>query len=126
MSQENVEAYKRTIEAWNRDDYDTWIDQFDPEFEWLALMEVFHGHAGARQAWESFKADIHLKVRLDDVRDLGNSVLALGELEGTGATTQLNVASEWSQLVTYRGGKIIRYRDFPSRAEALEAAGLSE
>jgi hypothetical protein len=48
MSQENVESFKRGIEAWNRDDYDAWIDEFDPELQWFALMEVFRGHAALR------------------------------------------------------------------------------
>ena len=55
MSQENVEIFVLGTEAWNRDDFDAWIDLFDPEVEWFALMEVFRGHTGARQAWESFE-----------------------------------------------------------------------
>ena len=58
MSQENVESFKRGVEAWNGDDFDAWIEQFDPEVEWFALMEVFRGHAGAQHAWEGFKADV--------------------------------------------------------------------
>jgi ketosteroid isomerase-like protein len=126
MSQENVEGFKRGVDAWNSDDFDTWIANFDPEVEWTALMEVFRGHAGARQAWRSFKEDMQLTVRFDDVRDLGDSVLALGEIAGTGRTTQLEVGGEIAQLATFRDGKIVSFRDFPSRAEALEAAGLRE
>ncbi len=126
MSQENVESFKRGVEAWNRDDYDAWIDEFDPELEWFALMEVFRGHAGARQAWESFKGDMQLTARFDDVRDLGESVLALGEMRLTGHATRLNFAGEIAQLVTYRGGKVVSSRDFRTHAEALEAVGLSE
>jgi ketosteroid isomerase-like protein len=114
------------VEAWNGDDFDAWIEQFDPEVEWFALMEVFRGHAGARQAWEGFKADVQLAVRFDDIRDLGESVLALGDVTGTGRTTGLNVGGELAQLATFRGGKIVRFRDFSSHAEALEATGLSE
>ena len=126
MSQENVEAFMRGSEAWNRDDYDAWIEQLDPNPEWFALMEVFRGHAGARQAWESFKGNAQLTVRFDDVRDLGESVLALGEMAIEGATTRLSFAGEIAQLATFRGGKIVCFRDFRSHAEALEAAGLSE
>src|SRR5229473_8630073 len=43
MSEKNVENFKRGADAWNRDDFDAWIDQFDPEVEWFALMEVFAG-----------------------------------------------------------------------------------
>jgi ketosteroid isomerase-like protein len=126
MSQENVESFKRGTEAWNRDDYDAWIDGFAPELEWVALMEVFRGHAGARQAWESFRRDMQLEVRFDDVRDLGESVLALGAMKGVGQTTRLSVAGELAQLATYRGGKVVSCRDFLNHAEALEAAGLRE
>jgi ketosteroid isomerase-like protein len=126
MSQENVESFKRGVDAWNRDDFETWLDQFDPDLEWFALMETFRGHAGARQAWESFKGDARLRVRFDDIRDLGESVLALGELELEGASTRLRFGSELAQWATYRDGKLVRFQDFPTHAEALEAAGLAE
>ena len=126
MSQENVESFTRGIEAWNRDDLDVWIDQYDPEVEWFTLVEAYRGHAGARQARESLKSVQQLTARFDDIRDLGESVLALGEVETTGATTQLNFTGELAQLLTYRGGKVVSCRDFRSHAEALEAAGLSE
>jgi len=126
MSQENVEVVRAGTDAWNRDDFDAWIGLYDTAVEWTALMEVYRGHAGARQAWESFKADMQLTVRYDDLRDLGDSVLALGELEGTGHTTELTFTNEIAQLFTFRDGKIVKVHDFPSHDEALEAAGLSE
>jgi hypothetical protein len=36
MSQDNVETFKRAVEAWNRDDFDAWIDLFDPEDDFHA------------------------------------------------------------------------------------------
>ncbi len=30
MSQENAESFERGVVAWNRDDFDTWIDPFSP------------------------------------------------------------------------------------------------
>ena len=126
MSEENVEVFKRGVVAWNRDDFDAWIDQFDPEVEWFTLVEVYRGHARARKAWESLKGTMQIRARFDDIRDLGESVLALGEMEGTGQTTRLDFTGELAQLVTYRGGKAVNIRDFRSHADALEAAGLSE
>ena len=126
MTEENVESFKRAAEAWDRDDFDAWIDQFDPEVEWSTLVEVYRGHAGAREAWESLKGTMQIRTRFDDIRDLGESVLALGEMEGTGQATRLNFTSENAQLVTYRGGKVVNIRSFRSHAEALKAAGLSE
>jgi SnoaL-like domain len=126
MSQENVENFKRMVEAWNGDDFDAWIDQFDPKIEWSTLVEVYRGHAGARQAWEGIKGSQHIRVRIDDVRDLGETVLTLGEVMTVGQTTRLRFSGELAQLATYRRGKLITLRDFPSHAAGLEAAGLSE
>ena len=126
MSQENVEIVRAAFEAWNRNDFDAWIQYFDPEVEWSALLEVFRGHAGIRRAWQSFKVDLQLRARYDDIRDLGDSVLALGELTGTGRITGLNLRAEIAQLATFRDGRILSFRDFASHAEALGAVGLSE
>ena len=126
MSQENVEAFRRQHQAWNRNDLDAWIECFDPEVQWSALLEEFRGHAGIRRAWHSFKVDLQLKARFDDIRDLGDSVLALGELTGSGRTTGLNLSAEIAQLAAFRDGKILSFRDFATHDEALEAAGLQE
>jgi ketosteroid isomerase-like protein len=126
VSEENVEAFRRSYEAWNRDDFDTWIACFDREVQWSAILEEFRGYAGIREAWQSFKVDAELKARFNDIRDLGDSVLALGELTGRGRTTAMNLSGEIAQLAKFRDGKIVSFRDFASHAEALEAAGLSE
>jgi ketosteroid isomerase-like protein len=134
MSQENVEIFKRAVETWNRDDFEAWIDLFDPE--WHTATErafegtdsVFRGYAGARKVWESYKGEAfqQLEARYDEFRDLGESVLALGEIKVIGQASQVEVASELAQLLTFRGGKIASSRDFMSHAEGLEAGGLSE
>ncbi len=126
MSEENVEAFKRWVEAWNRGDFDAWIDQLDPEVQWFTLVEVYRGHAGARQAWGGLKGTQQPTVRIDDFRDLGESVLTLGEIMTVGQRTRLSFSGEFAQLVRFRDGKIANLRDFSSHVEALEAAGLSE
>jgi hypothetical protein len=123
MSTENVEAVFRATEAWNRDDYATWIAYCHPELEWSTALETYRGVAGAKEAWETFKA-YDLKTRHSDVRDLGESVLALGEVTTVGPSTGLTTGSELGQVVTFRDARAIRIRDFSTHAEALEAAGI--
>jgi ketosteroid isomerase-like protein len=126
MSEEHVESSKRFVEAWNSDDFDAWIDLLDPEVEWFTLVEVYRGHTGARQAWESLKTAQQPRVRVDDFRDLGESVLTLGAVMTVGQTTRLSFSGEFAQLVRFRDGKIANLRDFPSHAEGLEVAGLGQ
>src|SRR5262245_38941011 len=116
MSQENVEVVRAASEAWNRTDFDAWIRCFDPEIRWFAIREEFRGHAGIRRAWHSFRLDLQLMARFDDIRDLGASVLTLGELTGTGRITGLHIRAEIAQLATFRDGRILGFRDFASHA----------
>src|SRR5918994_7434095 len=39
MSKENVEAFKRALEAGNRRDFDALLEELDPEVEWHPAME---------------------------------------------------------------------------------------
>jgi ketosteroid isomerase-like protein len=136
MSQENVEIVKQLAAAWNRDDLDAFLDLLDPDIEWNTSIEpffegtdsVFRGHDGIREFWEAYRGEAfqRLEIRMDEFRDLGESLLSLGEIKTTGQASQVQLTSEIAQLWTFRGGKVVSSNDFLSHAEGLEAAGLSE
>ena len=56
MSQQNVEAFKRAIQAYNRRDIDAFLKQIDPEVEWHGALQtlleseatMYRGHEGVR------------------------------------------------------------------------------
>jgi ketosteroid isomerase-like protein len=123
MSQENVESFKRGAAAWNRGDFDAWIDHLDPEIEWQALMEVYRGHAGARHLWNNFK-ELELKIEFFDVRDLGERVLGLGEMKAQGQETRLDLSSDLATAGKVSRRQVVSFHDFGTHAEGLEAAGL--
>ena len=136
MSQENVESVRRAAEAWNTDDLDAFLAELDPEVEWHPSIEpaleggetIYRGHDGARKAWDDYRGGAweRMRGRIQEVRDLGESVVVLGHIHLTARTTGLEFSQEVGQLITFRGGKILRSQDFLSHTEALEAAGLSE
>jgi ketosteroid isomerase-like protein len=136
MSEENVEIVQRALEAWNTDDLDAFLAGFDPEVEWHPSIEpaleggktTYRGLDGARNAWDDYRGGAweRLTIRVQEIRDLGESVLVLGHLDLTARTTGLEFHEEVGSLITFRGGKIVRSQDFLSHAEALEAAGLRE
>jgi ketosteroid isomerase-like protein len=64
--------------------------------------------------------------QIQEIRDLGESVLVLGHLDVAGRTTGIESNQEFGQHVTFRDGKILRSQDFLTHAEAFEAAGLRE
>ena len=136
MSQKNVETVRRAIEAWNADDLDAFLAELDADLEWHPSIEpglegratIYRGLDGARKAWREYRGEAweRLTSRPQEFRDLGESVLLLGQMDFTARTTGIEFSQEVAELFEFRRGKIIRARDFLTHAEALEAAGLSE
>jgi ketosteroid isomerase-like protein len=136
VSKENLETLQRAQEAWNAEDLDAWLAELDPEAEWHTALEqalegrasTYRGHDGLRKAWDEYRSEAWggLMNQVQEIRDLGESVLVLGYLDVTGRTTGIESSQEFGQLVTFRGGKILRSQDFLTHAAALEAARLRE
>ena len=136
MSQDNVEAVRRTARAWNTDDLDGFLAELDPEVEWHPSIEpaleggltIYRGHDGARRAWDDYRGGAweRLRIEIQETRDLGESVLTLAHMELTARTTGIEFRQEVGQLATFRDGKLATVHDYLSHREALEAAGLSE
>jgi len=136
MSQQNVETVERLVAAWIADDLDAYLAELDPNVEWYPSIEpglegkatVFRGHDDVRGAWREYRGGAweRLTPRPQEVRDLGESVLVLAQIDLIARTTGIEFSQEIGQVVEFRGRKIVRVRDFLTHAEALEAAGLSE
>jgi ketosteroid isomerase-like protein len=58
--------------------------------------------------------------------DLGDAVLVTVRYVGRGESTGIEIDQTFASLYRLRNGKTMSMRDYPTRAEALEAAGLSE
>ena len=87
MSQENVEAFKRGLEAGNRGDVETLLEELDPEVEWHSALHallggeqtVFRGHDGVREMLRDLNeafGEIHIEI--SEIRDLGDRLVAIG------------------------------------------------
>jgi ketosteroid isomerase-like protein len=61
-----------------------------------------------------------------DVHGDGETVLMLLRATGTASYSEIEIEIEWAAIWTIRDGKVLRAQGYLSRAEALEAAGLSE
>ena len=132
MSKENVEIVKRAIDAFSRGDADAFADLTTPDLEWTTGLgaiegEIFRGREGVETyfgrlgtAWDEFR------LLPDEFRDFGDVVLVLGRLEGRGRGGGVPIDSPVGAVWDLRGGEIWRLRAYLDRAEALEAAGLSE
>ena len=122
---------RAAIEAMNRRDIDAVLVDLHPEVRFehrlAALRGSSVGIAGVRRWFadlvENFDA---WHIHLEDVRDLGDRVLALGTIRATGAESGVETELPLAILARLREGLVIDFVDYGDRAQALEAAGLSE
>ena len=136
MSQENVEAFKRGVDAFNRRDLEAFLAELDTEVELHAALfvmlgresTVYRGHEGAGkylrdldEAFAEFQID-----EVSEIRDLGERVVAIGHLRGRGKASGAKVESPIGYVVEFKNGKGVRMDDYFDPIKALEPAGLSE
>ena len=135
MSRENVETFKRAVEANNRGDYDAFLQEFDPDVEFHGVMgvmfggkaTVFRGHAGVLEYLRDLDEGFTVRdVQWSGFRDLGERLVVLGYVRGRGRESGIELDSQYGAVAEFRKGKVIRYRDYFDHNEALEAAGLLE
>jgi uncharacterized protein len=131
MSQQNVEIVRRGWEAFNRGD-PAFLADFaeDAEFEEdPAFPEagVFRGREEILAYIRGFQEQMRdHRFEVEEVRDLGDQVLALLRETARGASSGVHVDQRPAFLFQFRGGRISRMRAYLDRAKALEALGLEE
>jgi ketosteroid isomerase-like protein len=134
MSQENVELARRGLRSvetfWGLlDEHVVWDlrDRGLTKIKPVDLDEVYVGRDAVIKAsrhywgtWDEYQLDA------EELIDAGSSVVVIfrerAHGKGSGAPFERYCAQVWS----FSRSRIIRWEEFPDRAAALEAAGLSE
>ncbi|HEX6585750.1 MAG TPA: nuclear transport factor 2 family protein [Solirubrobacterales bacterium] len=134
MSEENVEAVRDAAAAFNRGDLDTWSEFWTDDIDYRAIEGAIddrgpmHGKAAVRayvQDWldnfDNFRSEA---VELLDAGE--DTVIAVVRISGLAKLSGIETDLTYAALYTIRDGKIARGREYWTRDEALEAAGLRE
>ncbi len=132
MSQENVEVVKAAFEAYNRGDLDAWAADADPDIEWHVLPEATDPgpHRGRQvilergKLWQQMFGG--LRVEVLEYIDAGDYVIAPVRMRGRAPGSDAEVALDEVYVSKFRNGKIVELREYRTKADALEAAGLRE
>ena len=134
MSEETVEIVRRVYEAAAQRDSETVLALYDPEVELdntrlgiVGTVGVYHGHEGLRrffsiwhEAWESVDYEVEELIDAGDDQVVA-VVTRHGRGRSSGADVELHVVLLW----TVRVGKVVRVVWFPTREEAMQAAGAA-
>jgi ketosteroid isomerase-like protein len=131
MSEVNVETVRAIFAHTAGGDFSRWLDEVTDDFVFVTSRELpdagtYRGE-GAKQwltAWvESFEGHT---IEATNFIDNGDKVVFAILQRGRPRDSQVAVEGRWWVVDTFRDGRIARVEVFTNRAEALEAAGLSE
>jgi ketosteroid isomerase-like protein len=135
MSQENVEIsepVRRLFAALNKRDWGAFSAELDPEVEYAPVEEhaVYRGKEACIQyverwleAWDTFLVEAE-EIESTPAEDRAFIAMRFrGRGKGSGAEFD-DQNSFW--VGELRGGRLYRISEYSDRAEALQAAGLSE
>jgi ketosteroid isomerase-like protein len=133
MSRENVEAVRRSHEAFQRGDWEGALAPMSANVVWDDTFfpggDVYRGHDGVRAATRvwlgTWKRESYTFV-VDEYIEVGDKVLSRGWQSGRGKGSGIEVTMDHFQVWTFRDGKAVEIKLFDKEAPALEAVGLRE
>jgi ketosteroid isomerase-like protein len=127
MSQENVEAIRRMIQAFNERSAEGMMAECDPGVQFKPVLAgvtdtPYRGHEGVRQFLaatdESFE---QFELHCEGIEDHGDFVLAVNEAYARGKASGVEIRRPIVQIAELRHGKCVWFQSFQTSAEALEA-----
>jgi ketosteroid isomerase-like protein len=135
MSQENVEAVKHSFELFIRGELDAWIETLDPDIGWDISAHPLPDVPNHGRGRDAFATDVmatylsgwtEYSAELKELVDAGDEVITVLHETANMGETGVALDRDLVQLWTVRNGRSAFLRVFHTKAEALEAAGLSE
>jgi ketosteroid isomerase-like protein len=128
----NVEIMRTALEAFNSRDgarFDALLDGRAEIVPVRAAVDgtTFRGPDAASQyctaVEESWQA---LRWEVEEIRDLGGQVIALGRIQGRGRDSGAGLDVRGAWVADLRDGLITRFQTYSDRAAAIKAVGLTE
>jgi ketosteroid isomerase-like protein len=135
MSQENVEIALEMVAAFNRGDLDAWLDEYwtdDIDYRAVEGAPDDHGPIHGKDAMRHYVQDWFdtfddFRQELIEQIDAGeDKVIAVHRISGRAKLSGVETDLTYAALYTIRDGKVARGREYWTKEQALEAAGLRE
>jgi ketosteroid isomerase-like protein len=130
---DHVDVFHTGMDAFNRGDADAFVALCAEECEWHPFLgareenEPFRGRDGVRAWFEATAGAFDgLSTEVHKVRDLGDRLVALGEIRYRGKDSGIDVTAPLAWVLDFRGELVWRGQVYLRHEEALEEAGLAE
>jgi ketosteroid isomerase-like protein len=133
MSRANLELHRRSVEAFNTRDVETFIALCDPQIELHSTVTVpggavYHGHDGVRR-WHRDLEDgwgDELRIEPEAFFDVGEHTITFHVLHGRGRHSGADVAMPAAHVYRWRDGLCVYFKGYAHREDALRDLGVSE
>ena len=130
MSQENVDFARSVFSRWNAGERQFPDEEIHPDAVLVSrlLGTAVHGRAGVRRYLREIEEQFgEWTMAIDDWRDGGDFVVALGQVQVQGRRSGVALDQQVGILFEIRDGQLLRFETFlEDPADALRAAGLAE
>ena len=134
MSEENVKTARDALAAFNRGDLDAFLEYSTDDIDYRAAEGALddHGPIHGKDALRAFMQDWldlfdDFRAEPVEVIEAGeDKVIAVVRISGRAKLSGVETDLTYAELSTFRDGKVARGRQYWTRDEALEAAGLSD
>jgi uncharacterized protein len=126
MSRANVEVVRRLFDSYSRGDYAAAAECLDPDVVYETGQELpARGRAAVQAMWERWDSTWEeLETVPEEYVDAGDAVLVTVHYRARGAGSGIKYEERLFDVYTFGDGMCVRKREFRTRPEALEAAGL--
>jgi ketosteroid isomerase-like protein len=134
MSQENMELVRGVYAAYNEGDWEGARNAYHPDVIWD--LSTYEGWPGTTEFfgpdavidwlrdWASIYSNYYSKI--DQIFESGDQVVVVARQGGRENDSTELVEMAWTQIVSFRDGKIVRVQSYSDSVKALETLGLSE
>ena len=132
MSRENLEVARAFFDAYNARNAEAVDRLLHPE----AQITTLSTRAGMPDHWRQGTTDRYfeqldeawtkLRVEVEDYRERGEHVVALGVLRGAGMASHVEVVRDFATVLVVRNSRILLLDTYDNWQDGLEAAGLAE
>ena len=133
MSREKVEVVAAALDAFDRRYKEGFLALLDPDIQWeLAgfLLDQERVRTGPDEVWDYLT---FLDEEFEDIQaergeylDVGGRVLVPIRVWGKGRSSGVEGEFSFTSVFTIANGRLVRARNYSTKAEALEAVGFRE
>jgi ketosteroid isomerase-like protein len=134
MSQEAIKTVREAATAFRRGDLDAWLEYMADDIDYRAVEGALddrgpiHGKVAVRAYLDDWVGTFDdFRGELLELIEAGeDKVISVGRISGRAKLSGVETDLTYAAVYTIRDGKIARGREYWTKEQALEAAGLSE